>query len=616
MYYVFSTELMYFTDILHKNKKICQLISGESLNLNLNLNFKTLTLTLTLKTLTFEGEIWMSRILVLFFAMLIPTILFADESPISVLSFNVRLSTAKDGENSWANRKNYLLEVVQKSPEQNLAYDFIGTQETVIDPREEFNQVLFITSKLSAEYDSIWLSREKTPERGEAMLLLWRKERWRIDAADKGTFWLSDTPDVAGSKTDAKAGCPRIVTYGLFHELKNGKETGKKIYVANTHYDHLSEEARQNAAKQVLNWIANRKEQNTPLIIMGDLNCGEKSPTIQYMKGNKVKLDGIELKPPVALVDTFRETNPDTTDVGTFNGFRENVNNEKIDYIFSTKNLKTISAKIIRKKHNGRWYSDHCPVEAVLTWVENENKTSTNRRQEKTNELRVLTYNIHCGIGMDGRFDLERIAKIILDQKADLVAIQEVDRFRRRSQNCDEPSELARLTGMNIVFGKALQFGNEEEYGVAILSRFPILQHKINQLPEHAKEENRVALEALIRIDEGVELTFVSTHFCHRVAERRVRQAEKINELFAKENQFVILAGDINATPENQAVTTLYQKWIDTTNKNPTCPTTNPSIKIDYIFYRPQGKLKVKETKVIEEKVASDHFPVLTLFQF
>jgi endonuclease/exonuclease/phosphatase family metal-dependent hydrolase len=293
-------------------------------------------------------------------------VLFADE-PINILTFNIRLSLTNDGENSWQNRKEFLVDVMQSKSSGGVIYDFIGCQEAVIDPRSKFNQVDYIVSRLLG-YDSIWRSREATLNRGESMLLLWRRDRWRIDEVDKGTFWLSDTPEVAGSKTDPMAGCTRCVTFGLFHELKDGKETGRKIYVANTHYDHLSENARQKAAKQIIEWIANRKDQKTPLVFMGDLNCGEKSPTIKYMKGETMKLDNIELKPQIALIDTFRAANPDAVDVGTFNGFRKNTGKEKIDYIFVTENLKTISSKIIRTKQNERWASDHCPVEAIIIW--------------------------------------------------------------------------------------------------------------------------------------------------------------------------------------------------------------------------------------------------------
>jgi endonuclease/exonuclease/phosphatase family metal-dependent hydrolase len=300
------------------------------------------------------------------FLMLATSILAADDS-VNILTFNIRLSLANDGKNSWENRKEFVVDIINGKSADGGNYDFIGCQETVIDPRDEFNQVKYIVSR-SPSYDSIYLSREKTPEHGEAMLLLWRRERWKIDETDKGTFWLSDTPQIAGSKTDPKAGCPRCVTFGLFHELKDGKTTGRKIYVANTHYDHLSEQARQRAAKQTIDWITNRKSKETPLVFMGDLNCGEKSPSIKYLQGEPMKLDDKIQNPPTTLVDTFRKTNPNTADVGTFNGFRDKPYKEKIDYIFVTKNLKPISSRIIRIKRDNRYPSDHFPLETSIKW--------------------------------------------------------------------------------------------------------------------------------------------------------------------------------------------------------------------------------------------------------
>ena len=305
----------------------------------------------------------MKRCFLLLVAFSAAVMTFADE-PIRVLTINVRLSYAQDGENSWPNRKEFMMDVVTQAPDGSGPYDFVGTQETVVDPRPEFNQVAYIIEKMPA-YGSLYLSREKTPEKGEAMLLLWKKDRWKIDPNDQGTFWLSETPDVPGSKTDPKAGCPRIVTFGLFHELADGKATGRRVYVANTHYDHLSVEARQRAAKQVMDWIVARKERHVPLIFMGDLNNAEQSPAIRYMLGDSMKLDGQELSPPCALIDTFRAANPDATDVGTFHGFKE-VGKNKIDYIFVTPPLTTVSATIIRTKRDGRWPTDHCPVEAVV----------------------------------------------------------------------------------------------------------------------------------------------------------------------------------------------------------------------------------------------------------
>jgi endonuclease/exonuclease/phosphatase family metal-dependent hydrolase len=210
-------------------------------------------------------------------------------------------------------------------------------------------------------------SREKNPEVGEAMMIFYKKDRWRIDETDQETFWLSDTPNVAGSKTDPQAGCTRSVTAALFHELKEGQPTGRRIYFYNTHYDHMSEEARQRGAKLLMERLAARKNKDVPVLVTGDMNCGEKSPGIRFMQGEPMKLDGKEWQAPYKLTDTFRAVNPDATDVGTFNGFKAS-GKEKIDYIFISPELKTISSEIIRTQREGRYPTDHFPINAVIAW--------------------------------------------------------------------------------------------------------------------------------------------------------------------------------------------------------------------------------------------------------
>ena len=295
-----------------------------------------------------------------FVALFTASSLFADD-PIRVLAINVRLSTANDGENSWANRREFMTDLIVQGN-----YDFIGTQETVMHRNPELNQVTFIASKLPG-HGSLGRSREVNPEVGEAMMIFYKKDRWRIDETDQATFWLSDTPDVPGSKTDPEAGCPRTVTVALFHELKEGQPTGRKIYVYNTHFDHLSENARQRGAKQLMEQIAARKNKEVPVVVMGDMNCGERSPAIRFMKGESMTLDGQDWDAPYQLADTFRVVHPDATEVGTFNGFRA-PGREKIDYVFISPGLKTISAEIIRTQRNGRYPTDHFPVDAVIAW--------------------------------------------------------------------------------------------------------------------------------------------------------------------------------------------------------------------------------------------------------
>lgn len=286
--------------------------------------------------------------------------LFAED-PIRILSINVRLSTANDGENSWANRKEFMTSIIVEGN-----YDFIGSQETVMHANPDLHQVNFIASKLPG-HSVIGRSREVNPEVGEAMTIFYKKERWQIDETDQGTFWLSDTPDVPGSKTDPQAGCPRSVTFALFHELKEGQPTGQKIYVYNTHYDHMSEGARQRAAKQLMDRIATRKNKDVLVVVIGDMNSGERGAAIRYMKGEPATLDGQALTPPFKLLDSFREVHPDATDVGTFNSFRA-PSKEKIDYIFVLPGLKTISAEIIRTQREGKYPTDHFPINAVISW--------------------------------------------------------------------------------------------------------------------------------------------------------------------------------------------------------------------------------------------------------
>jgi len=229
-------------------------------------------------------------------------------------------------------------------------------------------------------------------------------------------------------------------------------------------------------------------------------------------------------------------------------------------------------------------------------------------------ELRVLCYNIHIGIGNDKKLDLERTAKTIMDQEPDLVAIQEIDRHTERTQNIDQVAELKRLTGMHAVFGKTINLGSGE-YGIAILSKYPIKEHKITPLPQMDNQEDRGVLEAMIQLDDKTSLLFACTHFCHISEERRTKQAEKINELFAGRDGLIILAGDINARPGSKTVETLKAVWTDATSEAPTFPSDNPRSKIDYIFYRPAEMASLKETRVVAEPVASDHAPVLSVLE-
>jgi endonuclease/exonuclease/phosphatase family metal-dependent hydrolase len=231
-------------------------------------------------------------------------------------------------------------------------------------------------------------------------------------------------------------------------------------------------------------------------------------------------------------------------------------------------------------------------------------------------QLRILTFNIHHGEGADGKLDLERIASVIRQVKPDLIALQEVDDRAQRSGQIDQATELGRLTRMNHVFGKAMDYQGGA-YGQAILSRWPIQQHSVHQLPQKAGREPRIALVATIRPKANVEVRFSSTHLDHALEEIRRAQVEEINRIFG-DGVPAILGGDFNATPESQSMEAIFRFWQNAsgTNVAPTFPAAGPRKIIDYILLRPVGQWKIVEARVLPEAAASDHRPVFAIVEF
>lgn len=226
--------------------------------------------------------------------------------------------------------------------------------------------------------------------------------------------------------------------------------------------------------------------------------------------------------------------------------------------------------------------------------------------------LRVLTYNVHAGVGMDGRLDLERIAQVIRSSCPDLVALQEVDRKTERSQSMDQAVRYAELTGLHGVFRKAINYDGGE-YGQAVLSRWPLSQVEVHHLPTVPDDEPRIAVAARLHLGKGgPELLFVATHFSWQSPPAIQAQAERVNALFAApEKRLRIVAGDFNTGPSTSPLQTLCNSWTDVTSDELTCPADNPTSKIDYIMTGP--RLRLIKTKTINEPVASDHRPVLSV---
>ena len=234
-------------------------------------------------------------------------------------------------------------------------------------------------------------------------------------------------------------------------------------------------------------------------------------------------------------------------------------------------------------------------------------------------ELRVLCYNIHTGIGMDKKLDLERTAKVINEQKPDLVALQEVDRNANRTAKQDQPALLEKLTGMKAVYGKTINHSSSGEYGIAILSRFPIKSSNMTIFDQgtfdSGRFERRGLLEVEIEMENKESLRFFNTHLCHISEERQTQQIKQIDELLKQHTGIAILCGDFNAQPDSTTIQTVLEHWTDATDRTPTFSSTDPKSKIDYVFYKPQSRLKVKEMNVLQDNITSDHRPVLVVFE-
>lgn len=230
------------------------------------------------------------------------------------------------------------------------------------------------------------------------------------------------------------------------------------------------------------------------------------------------------------------------------------------------------------------------------------------------NVLRILTFNIKHGATMNGDFDLDVIAKVIQDARPDFVALQEVDVKTRRARGIDLAAALADRTGMAAAFGKAMDYSGGQ-YGNAILSRHGIEASESVALPFTPENEPRAAIAADIALPGGQSIRFISTHLEVASENARLAQARAINERFGRDKTPAILAGDFNAQPGSAAMAELAKSWTIACGDNPapTFPSSNPDIKIDYVLFRPAGRWTVQETRVIQDKVASDHCAYLVV---
>jgi endonuclease/exonuclease/phosphatase family metal-dependent hydrolase len=229
-------------------------------------------------------------------------------------------------------------------------------------------------------------------------------------------------------------------------------------------------------------------------------------------------------------------------------------------------------------------------------------------------KLRVMTYNIHVGVGMDKKLDLKRIAAVINAQKPDLVGLQEVDRGVSRTQRIDEIVELAKLTRMNYDFAFNLRYQGGQ-YGVAILSRFPIraMEHRLYQNLREAERRGFIRGEVSVG---GRTINFVTTHLDYQYDDGRLFEARQLLAALKDVTGPLIVVGDFNDVPAGGAYQLMRQQFDDAwslarpADEGFSYPADKPTKRIDYIFTRKIDRVRLRRAWIVETQ-ASDHVPVV-----
>ncbi|TKK65120.1 endonuclease [Ilyomonas limi] len=232
--------------------------------------------------------------------------------------------------------------------------------------------------------------------------------------------------------------------------------------------------------------------------------------------------------------------------------------------------------------------------------------------------IRVLAYNIHHGEDVNGKLNLQQIADVINKANPDVVALEEVDSMTNRTNKVDQLKELAALTNMQYFYGKNMDYDGGG-YGVGILTKWPITRTFTTRLPNFPQSEPRVAATVEVQLKDNKSFLFTAIHLDYvRNPAERIAQAKKLQEVFFAIDTPSILAGDFNAQPDETAMKDIIFSMYDETDftgHSLSFPSDEPKIKIDYVLVSKNHHWEKQHYEVIDEKVASDHRPVLSVVQ-
>ena len=259
---------------------------------------------------------------------------------LNVMTFNIRLDVPSDSLNSWQYRKDNAAEMVRMND-----VDILGMQEVLLNQMNDLKERL-------PQYTAIGVGREDGADKGEFSPIFYKKDRF--SAIESGTFWVSETPEVAGSK-GWDASYIRVATWAILKE----KTTGKEIFAINTHLDNDGLIARKEGGNLLLK-KAEELGKGLPIVLTGDFNDTPQSEAIKNIT-DASKANYLVDSKTIALKTSGTDW--------TFHNFGRLAESERplIDYIFVSKQIKVQDYAVLPDTLNGTFVSDHKPVLSKIT---------------------------------------------------------------------------------------------------------------------------------------------------------------------------------------------------------------------------------------------------------
>jgi endonuclease/exonuclease/phosphatase family metal-dependent hydrolase len=263
------------------------------------------------------------------------------ETPLRVMTFNIRYDTPNDGPNAWPHRRDWVASLIRFHEA-----DALGVQEALVHMLRELDARL-------PGFARIGVGRADGREGGEFSAIYYRTDR--LELLDDGTFWLSPTPEVPGSKGWDTA-IERVATWARFRD----RATGCELLHLNTHFDHIGEQARQESARLIrrrLATLANGRR----VIVTGDLNADPASVPYRILTRDTIAAAIPPLRDAFAVSRTGHYG-----PTSTWTAFRAIEPGRRIDYVLASEGVAVLTHGILPDSWDGRFPSDHLPVLASV----------------------------------------------------------------------------------------------------------------------------------------------------------------------------------------------------------------------------------------------------------